>query len=198
MSLKSKLSILFSLLALIPLLLTSYLSFQNDRDALIRKTAEQLISVAEIQETRINEALDRYLEQSKLVTSRTQLRKSIAAYNADGGPEERDQIQQIIEDARDAVTAIKDIDIANPEGIIIASTNKEDIGTDIADQSYFEDGMKVHKLTDVYKDKRNVLRTRLVGPFISNNVTVGVAVLTADADPIISITEDHTGTWYYW
>ncbi len=80
MLLQKKLYILLVTVAVIPLLVVGFLSYQTLKDRSIQQITNQLISISSIQEKRVNEALGRYLGEVSLVTSLSHLRTHIKEY----------------------------------------------------------------------------------------------------------------------
>ncbi len=193
MSLQKKLSILFVTIVVIPLLVVGFLSYQTLKNSSIVQVTDQLIAVSSIQEKRVNEALERYLEKVQAITSRTQLRASIKKYTETGDADAIVTIQKIIQDARIATPSIKKVSVLDTHGLVLASTDVALVGKQFGSEEYFKKGLKTNNFSDVFKDEQNILAVRLSGPFVLDSKMVGVAIIDASADSLVTITEDYTG-----
>lgn len=193
MNLRVKLSILIMLLAITPLLLVTYLGYLNQREALQDKSIEQLISIAELQERRINETLDRYLEQLVLISSRTQLKKSLLAYSQDQLEEEMGQIFSIISDANNSSLLTENVTIFDLAGGRVSTTNSKLHPENVFEESFFQSGLRSSQLFDIVKNDQNILSVQLVGPLHLDGEVIGMMEIHASANLIFGITEDYSG-----
>ncbi len=193
MNIRARLTILFSLLALVPLVAVSSLTYVNEREALIKKTAEQLISLADVQVKRVDAQLERYLEQAKLLTSRTQLRISLATYLETRDEAELARVTKIISDGKSSVSIIRSISILDLNGEVVASTATENVGVNYGAEDFYEIGRKAHTLTEIFVDDNNILQAEVVGPLILEGELIGVTRLIMTAAPILDVTQDRTG-----
>jgi len=193
MSLRTKLAILFSLLAIVPIIFLSVFSYVNQRSALVQKTISQLESVAEIQRKRTEEKLGRYIEQVNFVTSRTQLRISLDAYLRTGDVAEINRIRNSITDAKSSISVIDSIAVLSKEGRVLAATKEVEEGKNYAGEGFVPVGLQSNFLHDVFKDTDGIIKARLVGPLVLEGETVGIALIVAKAAPLLAVTEDYTG-----
>lgn len=188
-SLKVKFFFTFLSLSLIPLTLALLLTFFQARAELEERSVQQLESIAEVQEARVSEVLDRYLEQVKLVGSRTQLRVQTKEYAIDNDQSRLDRIQAIIEDARSSVGNIREISIYTTDGVSIASTDTRFVGQ----TATFDVGATDIRLQEIFKDSENRLSIQLSGPLVIENQIIGAVEVISSGEPFIRITEDYTG-----
>ncbi len=193
MSLQKKLSIIFVIITIIPLLAVGFLSYQILKNRSIEQISAQLVSISSIQEKRVNEVLGRYLEQVQSITSRTQLRASVKKYRETRDTSTLVTIQKIIQDTKESIQSIKQVSVLDTQGVVLASTDASLIGQGFGSEEYFKEGLKTNQLHDVFKDEDNLLRIRLSGPFILEGQVIGVAVIVLDADSIVAVTEDYAG-----
>ncbi len=193
MQLRTRLTLLFLFLALVPLGLVSYLGYLNQREALLNRTAEQLDSLADVQEERVNAILDRYLDQIRLVSSRTQLRATLATYIEDPSAEDLESLTEIISDADNSSTLIVDISIISADGEVLVSTLPSYVGESRSGYRSFEKGKIEEGLYDIFATDDNVLYARLAGPLYQGDEFLGVVEIIASSLPIFSVTEDYTG-----
>ena len=193
MTLRTKFFFSFFVTAVAPLIIVGVLTFQNARDEITIRVIDQLEAVADIQEKRLNEVIESYLEQIKLVASRTQLRRSLEAYMQGNDPHAVDGVTQILLDTRDTVSSIERVAVFDTRGTTIASTDKNEVGNVIGDTDYFALGKESFAIYGLFKDDQNVLKLRIVGPIVAGGEVVGVLEVVADLGEIVAITEDYTG-----
>lgn len=192
MSLQYRFLSLFLLIALVPLIFAGLFSYQKVKEALIKETINKLVAVADVQEKRVNEALDRYLDYAKLIASRTQLRSSFKEYEETKNPE---AIVKIITEAKNAVPAIRMINIADEHEMTVASTDKTRIDKPL-NSFWWEEHPKPavsYHLHEVFKDDSNVLYVRLHGPLNLEGERIGLLEIEFSADLFMEVTEDYTG-----
>ncbi|MEK7748298.1 MAG: ATP-binding protein [Nitrospirota bacterium] len=193
MSLKYKFFICFLVVSFVPLLLVGLLTFQRAEREITSRVISQLMAVADVQEKRVNETLNRYLDQAKLITSQTELRMALSEYVKTANPDQYESIVKMITDVQGSVPGVEQIAIINMAGHVIVSTHPTVVSEHRQDEGYFVLGQKTHYLYDLFKDKNNILRARLVGPIILEGRVIGVAEIVVNADPIVAVTEDYTG-----
>jgi PAS domain S-box-containing protein len=192
MSLKIKFFIAFFIISFIPGTLLTVVTFTKTEAEVVRLVNRELSDIAKIQESRTNEALDRYIEKAELITSSTQLRNLVGEYNRSTQETHYQNIKKILEDAKNSVETINTISVLDLDKKIIAST---DPSPNISGQSrddYFDVGAKNHTLVNVYKDRNNILQVIIVGPIVQGGELVGVIEIVADMDLFTAITDDYT------
>ncbi|TSC76794.1 MAG: PAS/PAC sensor-containing diguanylate cyclase/phosphodiesterase [Parcubacteria group bacterium Gr01-1014_29] len=192
MSLKLKFLFLFIAVAIIPLIVGGFFSFQKSKEELIKETTQKLVAVADVQKKRVNEALNRYLENVKLVASRTQLRISLGEYEKNGNPEALGKIQSILGDAKASVSTIDVISVRDQNGVIITSTDSRLVGKPDELSEYAKD-IQNPELNDVFKNDANLLRVRLFGPLFLGGQKIGTVEMVMSADSLVAVTEDYAG-----
>lgn len=194
MSFKLRLVVYFLIASIIPLVIAGSLTLNQTVNRAEDQVVSQLESIVDVQESRINESVDRYLEQASLITSRNFLRQLVSEVvekDGKGVDQELAGINTILNDARNSVNDIKNIAVYSLDEELIATTNAEYIRSDtdlLRPQSE-----KTHIVANLFRDKDNILRARIVGPLIYNKKTIAIVEIVASASPIISITEDYTG-----
>jgi hypothetical protein len=122
MKFSAKLILLFVTLTVVPMLFLIILVTTSVRDASLSETVSHLTSIADIQKERTLESLDRYLEQAKLIASRSQLRISLDKYNQDSNTDDLGRIDNILKDAQDSIDLVNEINIYSNQGVLIRST----------------------------------------------------------------------------
>lgn len=195
MSLKYKFLILFIFVAVVPLILAAFLIFKQSESIIILNSVNNLNAVADLEEKRINEALDRYLSEISLISSRTQFRILLKDYldDKDENLSGLSRVKKILSDAKDSIDSIGIISVIDLDGNLIVSTD-ENIESDYRlNTEFLELAKKSNSLSEIFKDSNNILKVRLVGPVVLDNEKIAILDVIADSDQILNITEDRSG-----
>ena len=187
-----KISVLFVLMVLVPLVFTSTLTYLQAKQQLTARILEQLDSIASLQKHRIIDLLEDYEEHAKLMTSRVILRESFAQYDKYGKEEDKNTVKRIIEVIPQAVKNFREISLVNLEGKVLASTNEQSEGKHVT-QLVMEKGIQKFGLVDMFRDSNGNIFSILAGPMYLDNNLIGIAVIFSDADEITRISADYSG-----
>lgn len=180
-------------LALIPLGLTSILFGVVSTATLAAQTLAQLDSVASVQKSRLEEITSQNLERLTLVTSRTQLRLTLENYTRDPRPEYQAKMNEILLDVKVSVSSFRELHVLTLSGVIVASTNSTEIGTNYSGDAVFVRGQMGNTADIFYFDERSRLSLFLSGPLRFNNTLVGVMITESGVDTILSLVTEYTG-----
>jgi len=124
--LRPRLIAAFLLVSLIPLVILFFAQYQISKRNTLHQIESSLIQIAEGQHRRINLELQRLLEQLKLVSSRTQLRISLRAYNQSGEHPHIELLNRIIGDALASMEHFIGIWIRNPDDDLVTGVFNKD------------------------------------------------------------------------
>jgi len=180
MRIKNKISLFFFLpfFVLMAVIVTivgwfSFYSLVDIEVALLQLAAE---SRAEHIETYLNQNIDRF----KLISSRTQLRKLIADYNANPDEAILSEITKIIQDAKQPIEEFERLCIIDLDGQVIASTNNKFVGRNVADKDFFIGAKNDNGVYFVEED--GVYKIFVSGPIVldGNVDAVGISVVSID------------------
>lgn len=143
MTLQSKFFSYFIAVALIPMIAVGVFSFVETQNRLTTATTEHLSSVANLQKARLTEILDRYIQEVRLVTSKTQLRASLAAYKETAEASDFEKLQKILYDTKDSNSNIYSISLIS-ESRVIVSTDSKLQDTEYQLEEFLQAGAKTH------------------------------------------------------
>ena len=121
MKLKYLLSLSFVLISALPLIVGLYYFNEQHGRHTRAQFADHLASISLIARKRIEAAIARIEDNTALVASRTQLRLSLAQWNRDGDPSQRERIAKIIDDARSSVAHLRRIAVYDARGRLVTS-----------------------------------------------------------------------------
>lgn len=122
--LRTRLLIAFLLVASMPvgaMLLAQYWVVEKRALAYAEQLLEQ---VADVQQRRINRELDRLAQHLQLVSSRTQMRMSLADFNRWGAAEDAALIERILEDALAPIPDFEGLWIRDADGVLVVGASR--------------------------------------------------------------------------
>jgi signal transduction histidine kinase len=95
--------------------------------------------------------------------------------------------------AKSGISGFKDIHILNPRGDMVASTDKDQIGTNHALQDFFVKGKQQNDISVFFKDKNQNLSEFLTGPLLLEDKFLGVVSIVSDAENLLSQFANYEG-----
>ncbi len=116
----------FLLVSLIPLVILFFAQYQISKRNVLDQIESNLMQIAEGQHRRIDMELQRLFEQLELVSSRTQLRISLKAYNRTGEHHHLELLNRIMGDALASMEHFVGIWIRNPDDDLVKGVFNED------------------------------------------------------------------------
>ncbi len=128
--LRSRLLSFFLFVSLIPLIVLFYAQYQISRQNAVHLIEASLIQVVEGQQRRLNLELQRLLGQLHLVSTRTQMRISLKAYNLSGENQHLHLLNRIVNDARDSMAHFVGIWIRNTDDVLVTQVTEETVAVD--------------------------------------------------------------------
>lgn len=182
MSIKWKITALFLLLAGVPVLVGWV--FVGQYKALVRtNTVSRLEAVASNLEARMG--LVHQINQERLagITSRTQLRLSLARYLDNGNEDARRLMQLILDDALGSIPTFKRISITNLEG-----ENQVETGAPLGGSLkplIQQLGTQEYRHVEFRQDSAGEWELLMTGPLELNGRVIGIAVLHAEIADVL-------------
>jgi PAS domain S-box-containing protein len=193
MKITNKITIAFLLTSLIFLIGLSTLFYVTARASLTEQALHHLESVASVQAQRIKQIVGQNLERLRLIASRTQLRLSLKSFVEDARPEHQSKMNQILDDAKASIPDLMHVSVLTLGGEVVASTDREDIGSKYSDKEFFVRG-KEGNCADIFiLDENQNLRGILSGLLSLENRPLGVVVIKYSPHNIVSLAKDYTG-----
>ena len=190
----SSLMLLFTVLISISLMHTMGKTILRDQiffdlSAIAKSKSDQVVSI-----------IEQDFERVALVASRTQLRKYLLdldrAADSQTSEESREGIIKILQDARNSVPAVKDIDIINLGGTVIASTDLAKNDQDKIDQDFFQQALQGPYQSGFNKEKNQFtysLALPLIHPEAENENIIGVVKVVLSLERMMTVLTDRTG-----
>lgn len=193
MKINSRLTILFLIVSIIPLIVAIILAYITIQNTLTEEVVNHLQSLARIQESRVQSIIDQNLERLKLVASRTQLRVSLNNFNQDPQPDYQTRMNTILLDALDSIDSFEVISVLNMAGTVVASTEAEQIGLDLAAEPFFQEGQQQSQADNLFLDRSGELKIYLSGPLYLEEELIGVVVIESRVDNLLALVQDYAG-----
>jgi len=188
-----KLILVFLIISVIPIAIFGTINYINTEKQIINDTFSKLEAISKIQENRVENIIDQNYERVASLTSRLQLRIALNDYNVNGTQESQELMNNILLAAKSGISSFKDIHILNPRGDIVASTDKELIGTNHALEDFFVKGRYQSDISIFFKDDNQNLREFLTGPLLWEGKLVGVVSIVSDAENLLSQFANYEG-----
>jgi signal transduction histidine kinase len=188
-----KLILVFLIISVIPIAIFGTINYINTEKQIINDTLSKLEAISKIQENRVQNIIDQNYERLASLTSRLQLRIALNDYNINGTRESQQLMNNILLAAKSGISGFKDIHILNPRGDVVASTDKDQIGTNHALQDFFVKGKQQNDISIFFKDKNQNLRKFLTGPLLLEDKFLGVVSIVSDAENLLSQFANYEG-----
>lgn len=193
MKIKSKLLLALLAVAIVPICVGCIFSYYNSRSFLTNSIVNHLKSVSSVQHARVNAIVAGNLERLSLVSSRTQLRLSLARVENNGSRQDRQKLNRILADALASVKDFVAISVYSPLGIVVASTDETRVGQKHFDP-VFLDRCREKKTADYFfRDRQGGQGLYLSGPLFLDKRLVGVIVIESRVDNFLSLVQDYSG-----
>lgn len=183
---------MFPMIAIAAVLAFGIVVYVNTEREIIENTNRELTSLASVQEDAISVVMKNNFESLVAFTTRVQLKIELDNFNQTGDEESRQFISNLISGAKAQITSFREISILNPDGIVVASTDEQEVGVDHAGADFFQKGRQSNDITAFFTDKHGDPSQYLVGPLVLDERLVGVVVITSDVADIYSITGIHS------
>ncbi|XYK81222.1 MAG: sensor domain-containing diguanylate cyclase [Labrenzia sp.] len=185
MRLKSLLSLLFISMSAVPLFFgLQYLNRQAGELA-HERFSDHLTAMSQIAKERIQTAVDRMSDNTKLVASRTQLRIKLAHWNATNDETHLASIKYIVADAKNSMDHLEAINIYDETGLLVVTTGDQVDGTSVFGR------VSGKKVDLVARGKRVFFKTRQ--PLLKESKVAGHAELLFDSSFLWQIVRQRSG-----
>lgn len=193
MKIQQRLLIAFASVIIIVLGMSTIVTYIVTEKTITQQSFAHLESVATIQKHRIVSALSKRHERLSLVTSRTQLRLSLANYLRERDLPSHAKMIKIINDAMRSIDDFSAITITDTQGNVVASTQTQLSGPPIAQHPVYAKALTVSSVNHLELDREGQLVSVMGGPLILDNETIGVMIISASAQDLVDIVRDYSG-----
>lgn len=194
MKLSTKLFIIILEITIIPLLIVGYVFYFNIKQQITQNVFSKLDAIAQIQKDRIQENIDDKINLLDLSVSKLGLLALLDSYNNNPTKDLQKNLEDDITQTNASSDVIEQVSIANPAGVIVASTEPGLTGSNISKEDYFKKGIKQNDVSFIFRDAATGKPARyLVGPLVLRGKTIGIIILNTDTTALTSLVNDYTG-----
>ncbi|MEO5359822.1 MAG: response regulator [Nitrospirota bacterium] len=193
MKIYPKTTIILLSIALLPIIAISVTAYYTAESLLKHHIIDSLEATANIQKRRIENNLQRSVERVNLITSRPPMRAALENYLRTGDKEQQKIVVSVLSSAKSVVKDILDIHILDIEGKVAVSTNDSLHGVDFSNEEYYIRGKKSYSLSAFSLINKDKVVNYLSCPLVHEDRVLGILVVEATFDRIISITSDYSG-----
>jgi signal transduction histidine kinase len=192
MSIKSKITVLFALVALIPYAVIAIFIYTDVRSAMEKAVVDKVDVLANIQKSRTEEVISKYETQFAQFASQLLLRKELEKYNLTHDLSDLTSIQESLDGAKNGASDIEDISILTPSGEVIVSTDKSIIGKNLSQEPFFQKQDQGDTSPTLIK-KDHTVYLYLSRALTLNGKTIGVFALLLKTDDLFALFKDYSG-----
>ncbi len=193
MKIKTKLTLTFLLITLIPLSFLSLITYSNAQQAITTETLSKLDAIGSIQKTRIQEAIASNTGKIVQLSARLLYRTELENYNKDKNSASQAILIKDLNAVKAKLPEYKDLYILDPDGKVVASTDSSEMGKDHSKDEFFLRGKKGTDVILIFREGDD-LRRWLVSQIASdNNELLGVIAAKIEPTSLLSIVGDYTG-----
>lgn len=185
-----KLTIHVLIIVFLPLIGGFVFHIIEQHDQLAPSRLGYLRTLANTQETAIENIEKTNLELLALVTSQTQLRLRLDEFNRTGSPESLEKIGNIIADANDSIEDFETISILNNEGTVLVSTDEAMQEVDLSNTTSFrqsQQGPSMH----VEQTTGGDLQLILAAPLLLDDTKIGNIRIAANLESFQELARTH-------
>lgn len=175
----------------VPILVGSgIISYIFAEDQITSDILNELDLVATIEKSRISESIDRNFERHDAITSRTQLRLSLANYLEFPNMSDKNKINKILHDAKIAIPDIADIHFVDSDRKILFSTEDNYLGKNLLDSPVYTNAKNKKTIQAISQDHDNSM-LYISGPLILEDKFLGVIIVEINYNLMEKIVTGH-------
>ncbi|MDH3278351.1 MAG: sensor histidine kinase [Nitrosopumilus sp.] len=168
------------------LIVSGIFSYIVAQEEITSDILSELNSIATIEKSWVSESIDRNFERHDAITSRTQLRLSIANYLEYPNEQDWNKIHKILHDAKIAIPDIKEIHFLDSDGKVLFSTEDDYLGRDFLESPLFQNA-HYKKIVQTSTANHNNSVLNISGPLRLDETFLGVILVEINFDLINKI-----------
>ncbi len=199
LGIRSKVAVVLLSTTLLAIIITGAVYHARSQNELINLINNHFISVAKLQAHQLEQTLTNNYERLALITSRTQLRLSFAAWLALKDQRQLakthhiSKMEKILIDAKTAVPGIIKLTVADLNGLIVASTNNFKPGDSVA-KKYLVNNTRINSPLAFFEKATNTTNKIVLQQALSieDNV-LGILIMESDLSEIKELLRTHKG-----
>ncbi len=192
MKLRLILVVAFVLLAVVPMAFVGFAILQATEENALECVNAELEYVSSIQVARLNEALNDYIEGVELISINSPFSQHLSIYFEKEEPEDKEFVKTLLLDAKESVSKFRRLCVIDFDGQVVVSTDAMQEGQSCKGEEFFTSGLEEISITVMQGDEGQTLLL-VAGPIVSENKTIAVLLVEADAERILSVVSDYSG-----
>jgi len=198
-SIKTKLILLIVALLLSTMFITVLSFYSYSKRIIQERILSDLSALVNAKKDRITGLIEQEFERATLITTKFKLREFLMQPNlgSEGYAYSTDEIISILEEITSNIEDIDQIDIMNTQGKTVVSTEKDDIGKSVINETHFNAGKNNFFLGEFYLSKEGHFMYDVYGPFFPPSEivqeTIGVIKIYIRADKLLAVLNDRMG-----
>lgn len=194
MSIKTKLTVLFIALAILPMFFLGAISLSNFQKALIDETLLRLVAISAIHKERIGSYIKISFERLGNITSRLQIKIETARFIEDENEESRIFLINTLKSTQKEIPGTISVSIVGLNGQVIASTDQNSINQPLKSKQVFDRGLIKNEVAILEKQANGYISIYQTGPLIdNNNRPFAVVVIKSSSDGLFDLFKENTG-----
>ncbi|MDG2125058.1 MAG: ATP-binding protein [Verrucomicrobiales bacterium] len=183
-----------SICVVLVLVATVWAVYQVAAEEVTRKIFNHMALVADLQQDRMENALERNFERLEQVSARRELQEDLVRFVEDSVEDSRDKVNVILRDARLAVGSTLEVAIVSEGGKVLGSSNLDNIDSNVEGETFFKSRPEDGRGVSFEKDEEGLLRVVLSEPIASEEDGVlGLIVIKSDGAGILTAMESEDG-----
>ncbi|WP_274365972.1 methyl-accepting chemotaxis protein [Paenibacillus thermotolerans] len=176
-SIRTKITIWFLIVSLVPLLASSLITFNQSSAELTSKEKDSMHNLAESVAQGMNEWLKRHMDEMKLAAKTEILQSADPA-----------RITSYAKQIQEQTNVFEGVGFANLDGKVIANSSDTAVGVDISDRPYFKRGLKGEaSYSDILNSKSTGNRVIVVAAPVKNagGKVIGLMYATVNFESLV-------------
>ena len=193
MKISTKLFFWFLIVTFVPVFIVGIIVVIFAQNQFTERIADDLATIADVQEQRLNNVIELYMDTHKIVSADQRLTEyTYLATLEEAEASDVERLKDILLELHRSVGISRAMSIIDGDGTVIASTSPANVGKKRAD---IESGKgRVQSIaSSVQPDRTGSVTVRTIGPIHFNGEFAGVLEIVPIAEPITAIATNFTG-----
>ncbi len=194
MSIKYKILLILLLLAFVTHTLITSVYYINSQKLVKKLATYHLVSMANVQQQRMNGFIANNIEKLKLITSRTQMRRSFASYQQNQNKAHIKLIKKILLDATEQAKSIEDIWLLDTTGKVVVSGQGHNLNRSYSNHHLFLNAKKATSANLLLNEREGQIPTIIFSaPLYLEQQLLGVVAMQVNMERLFEFLRDYSG-----
>lgn len=189
MKIQQKLFIAIVSITLPILVISGVISYFITENVITEDILDELDAVASIEKLRVAESVERNFDRINLISSNSDLKKSLAEYYVEQNIQDQEKIEEIISNVKLSIDDINEIHIINSEGKVLFSSQEEYLGKDFINSSIYKNAHYENTINVILENHEDFV-LYVSGPLRLDNDFLGILAVETNFDLLKEITQE--------